>query len=437
MTNSRSTKSALFTSVVAILLCCTMLLGTTFAWFTDTATSSGNKIQAGTLDVDLLVYDENSTAADKFVSVANSTEPIFNYTLWEPGYTQVETMKIANLGNLALKYQLNVVAKDVDTTAVHNLADVIDVYMCFGPNTATNASTITAAKEAGPAGTNGWWYCGTLTEMMTKSEGFTQGKLLPADDPNATADLANGIAVGEATATVALHMQETAGNEYQNLSLGNVDINLVATQWTYEKDGMGDNLYDANASLDGIVANKPLAKVTKLSGAEPYSVNATDGIGGAANILPLDVAYQFEPTLSHAEVLTNEYKDWHADFVVYANKDVEAESIALAGYYDFWCSLNNDNWVSFKNPNAVAEGEAIRLVKDGIGVTVSYEEICKYGNDGIGFQCGAADLTGSNTGTTMTVELRLYETDRNLGNYSEFASETGNYIIVGTFNYTF
>ena len=58
MTNSRSTKSALFTSVVAILLCCTMLLGTTFAWFTDTATSSGNRIQAGTLDVDLLVYDE-------------------------------------------------------------------------------------------------------------------------------------------------------------------------------------------------------------------------------------------------------------------------------------------------------------------------------------------------------------------------------------------
>ncbi len=53
MTNAKSTKRALLSSVVALLLCFSMLLGTTFAWFTDSATSAGNKIQAGTLDVQL------------------------------------------------------------------------------------------------------------------------------------------------------------------------------------------------------------------------------------------------------------------------------------------------------------------------------------------------------------------------------------------------
>ena len=92
MTNSRSTKSALLTSVVAILLCCTMLLGTTFAWFTDTATSANNVIKAGNLDVDLLVYTDTDPSENgvkmEYVSIEDESmkdTPIFNYALWEPG----------------------------------------------------------------------------------------------------------------------------------------------------------------------------------------------------------------------------------------------------------------------------------------------------------------------------------------------------------------
>jgi predicted ribosomally synthesized peptide with SipW-like signal peptide len=52
-----STKSALFTSFMAVVLCCAMLLGTTFAWFTDTVTTTNNIIQSGALDVEFKYYD--------------------------------------------------------------------------------------------------------------------------------------------------------------------------------------------------------------------------------------------------------------------------------------------------------------------------------------------------------------------------------------------
>lgn len=443
MTNSRSTKSALFTSVVAILLCCTMLLGTTFAWFTDTAQSSGNKIQAGTLDVDLLVYDENSTAADKFDSVANSTEPIFNYTLWEPGYTQVETMKIANLGNLALKYQLNVVAKDVDTTAVHNLADVIDVYMAFGQQTPTKFADITEA--------NGWWKCGTLAQLMDNPNGFTQGKLLPkdADTTGITLGGENGILVGDVTTTIALHMQESAGNEYQNLSLGNVDINLVATQWTYEADNF-DNQYDADASLDGIVASKPLASVTASTEKEVKAVNFEDW--NNPYDLKLDVAYQFLPTQTAEQAENHPYEWWNADFVISADKDVELKNIALAGYYSIFGDLITDgSWVVLRSDSGtVNAGEEVRLV-EYMGSYVNYKELCRYSFEDLegnpitnpadqGFLCGVADVSGTNAlaGTTITVELRMYEVenaDSDSGSHPEKVD--GESFTVATYKYTF
>jgi SipW-cognate class signal peptide len=57
MTNSKSIKRALILSILLIVVCVSMLIGTTFAWFTDTAETSVNTIQAGTLDVALQMYD--------------------------------------------------------------------------------------------------------------------------------------------------------------------------------------------------------------------------------------------------------------------------------------------------------------------------------------------------------------------------------------------
>ena len=61
MTSSKSTKRALIFSTLAILMCVAMLIGTTFAWFTDTASTGVNKIQAGNLDVKLMYSTDMQT----------------------------------------------------------------------------------------------------------------------------------------------------------------------------------------------------------------------------------------------------------------------------------------------------------------------------------------------------------------------------------------
>ena len=107
MTNKKTTKRALMMSVVSLFLCFTMLLGTTYAWFTDSVTSSGNKIMAGTLDIDLFMHNEDGTV----VEITDAKEPLFgtaalaqdsNNTLWEPGKTQVVYLSLVNNGTLDL-----------------------------------------------------------------------------------------------------------------------------------------------------------------------------------------------------------------------------------------------------------------------------------------------------------------------------------------------
>ena len=49
-----------------MVTCLTMLIGTTFAWFTDTASTAVNKIQSGTLKVDIVKVDENGNAGEVF-----------------------------------------------------------------------------------------------------------------------------------------------------------------------------------------------------------------------------------------------------------------------------------------------------------------------------------------------------------------------------------
>ena len=104
MTNKKSTKRALLVSLLAMLLSVTMLVGTTFAWFTDSVTSSGNIIKSGTLDLEVSVADEIDGT---YTSIEGT--PVFNYENWEPGYTTVKFIKIQNIGSLAFKSALNII----------------------------------------------------------------------------------------------------------------------------------------------------------------------------------------------------------------------------------------------------------------------------------------------------------------------------------------
>ena len=196
MKSKKTVRKALWMSVLSIALCLTMLVGTTFAWFTDTASTAVNKIQSGTLKVDIV--DKNGTSIKggtmNFVNANGS-----NDILWEPGVTFKTTgFKVKNIGNLALKFKLAING----ATGNSELLQVI---------------TFSVVNKEG-------------TEI--KLDSF-EGHLNKKDDVSDELYIQG-------------HMVETAGNNYQGKFLEGVGITVYATQDTVENDSFG-NTYDANA----------------------------------------------------------------------------------------------------------------------------------------------------------------------------------------------
>ena len=430
MTNLRNTKRALLSSVVALCICFSMLLGTTFAWFTDSVTSSGNIIQAGDLEVTMEFANGTTDPANTQWTDADGVA-IFNYDLWEPGYVEVKHIKISNEGNLALKYYVTIQANGAAT----DLAEVIDVYYVDPAVQVTRREQLNQLPAENKLG--------TLKQVLAGMADTASGVLLAGEND---------------TITIALKMQESAGDEYQEKSIGtSFSIKLVATQYDYEEDSFGKD-YDADV-LDprdpqaNVVLADPNEQIifTHDDGSEAVIVDndlainyylATDGLNlgnAVAETGNLSVGFQFKPTTSAEDVENSEYKYWHADFVVSADKDIPAEALALAGYYEAWChGLTDHNWIALASTSVIAEGTQIRLVET-LGTTVNWEEICQFGNDGLGFVCGLLDLSnGQLAGTTITVELRIYETtgDPNTPDGPKNI-ETGVYYTVGTYTYTF
>ena len=435
MKKTYSTKKALIASILAMCMCFTMLVGTTFAWFTDAVTSDGNIIKTGTLDVTMEWTDgSNDPEAAATVWKDASKGAMFDYANWEPGYAVARHIKVSNVGTLALNYQMRIVANGI----VSKLADVIDVYY-FDEDKAAVRDDLNSAN-----------YLGTLTEVLGTEKHLSKKVYgsLKAGDP---ADVH----------TIILKMQESADNKYQNMDLGcTFSVELIATQMASEADSF-DNKYDEQAPI----ADIPAALVRPL---ENLNIVTVDGP------MTLNAGYQFQPTMGRPEDATmmepeeekghlpydpensvenSAYRYWHADFVVKADRDVPANSIVLAGYYSLFGDLVTDGkWVPMTSDTDIAAETEIRLVSaladmTNTAITVSYNDLCLYGNDGKGFQCGlAANDAIALAGTTITVELRMYETPAQgacaIGGgctHPGEECETGaeNYITVGTFTYTF
>ena len=199
MNNTKTTKRALLSSVMAMLICITMLIGTTFAWFTDSASTAVNKIQAGKLEVQLL--DENNNSLEgRSLAWQKAAGHENDEVLWEPGCTyNLQSFKIKNNGNLALKYKIVISGIVGDA----ELLEAID-FTVSGVGGATTAADL---------------------------NGF-EGKLAA----NSTTD----------AITITGDMKESAGNEYQGKSIDGIGITVVATQDTVEYDSNG-NTYDERA----------------------------------------------------------------------------------------------------------------------------------------------------------------------------------------------
>ena len=250
------------TALVATLVLTVMLsvTGGTIAWFTDSVTSASTIVQSGTLDVEMSWSDtQNGTYTDA------SKGAIFNHQLWEPGYTDVKYIKIENKGNLAFKYQIKVIPTVAKSGDEAYLGDVIDVYYKVVDDSFDEPKSAADVKA--------WNYVSNVTGTMNVAEDAVHGAML--DDQK------------ELTVALALHMQESAGNEYQNKSVGDgFVVKLLATQYTHEEDSFNDQ-YDAGATY-------PSAAV--IPGTEDFK----DALAGAEENAPLvmtltgDITYDTE-----------------------------------------------------------------------------------------------------------------------------------------------
>ena len=248
MTSSKSTKRALITSALAILMCAAMLIGTTFAWFTDTASTGVNKIVSGNLKVDIIGADSDSHIEKlNFTKAAVTDAEAGAEILWEPGCRYLtEGFRIANKGNLALKWKAQVNKGATAANANHaDLLDVIDFYLV-------------TSKDANDMGTALDEFSGKLEKNATSGVYYIKGV-----------------------------MKTTAGNDYQGLTLDGISITVVATQDTVENDSF-NNQYDKDAEYPILVTTGDQLQATVNNATAPVNIVLTNSITTNNFVIPAD-----------------------------------------------------------------------------------------------------------------------------------------------------
>ncbi len=258
--NSKNTKKALLTSVLAMAVCLAMLVGSTFAWFTDTATTGINKIQSGNLDVEL----EYSKDFAEWKKVDNTTKVFEDSTEWEPGRTEIVYLRVKNAGNLALKYTLG----------------LGNIYESKGKNVAGNFYFLSnfvkmGAVEATAAFENRAAAIGAVEPVADTFKALGEKGVVGAT-------LNSGAAK---TYAMVVYMPTEVGNEANpknkdpywaaKLSFG---VSVNASQATVENDSF-DNMYDAKAPT-------VFAKFSTQAGAHEITENMqANGRTGAVEAL--------------------------------------------------------------------------------------------------------------------------------------------------------
>lgn len=223
-----STKRALLMSVLSLVLCFTMLLGTTFAWFTDSVTSGRNVIMAGNLDIELEYYDADS---DKFKAVNENVKLFNDNALWEPGYTEVAYLKVSNAGDLALKYQLYATVFNETVGKTKDGADIkLSDFLVFKVLDIDEATVGTYTRETAQAAAG--------EAMGLKSH---KGETRQLTDKGDAHYVALVIYMPEEVENAANHN----GTDVPSIELG---VRVQATQLGYESDAFDDG-YDDNAGI--------------------------------------------------------------------------------------------------------------------------------------------------------------------------------------------
>ncbi len=253
MTKSYSTKRSLITSVIALMLCFSMLLGTTFAWFTDSVTSANNIITSGNLDVEFDYWN-----GSEWKTVKDASEILAN-NLWEPGVTEVAYLRVTNKGSLALKYQLgvNIVSEKAGVNVAGQELKLSD-YIYFDVAEVNGETEAYANREAAMA---------IATETTKISAGYSkEATMLKGDAPHYLA--------------LVVYMPETVGNEanHNGTDVPQIDLglNVLATQVEAELDSFGND-YDKDSTYPKTMVATKEANVAATVNTENVSINIPAG----------------------------------------------------------------------------------------------------------------------------------------------------------------
>ncbi len=345
MMKTKSTKRALLSSVLALVLCVSMLIGSTFAWFTDNVTSGNNIIKSGNLDIVL----EYSTDGDIWNTVDATTKVFNDEALWEPGHREVVMFRVRNAGTLHLKYELL-------TTVIEEKGSVNVYGDEFKLSDHLTLEALAYAKEGLGfeemvenffASRNPWF----------KMDKFEFGQNMKV--ANAVQEMAPGY---EHYYFVAITMPETVGNE-ANYATGNdapyinFAINLVATQYTAEKDSF-DNQYDADAEYPAYINTQKELDAAIASGEKTIQL----GIG--TFVIPQTPADGYEfigvspeatkivPATEGGRILTGTLND-----LTIKNASLEGGS----GDVLRWAYGTEGKTVTFENCNLIAKGYTVHF----------------------------------------------------------------------------
>ncbi len=317
----KSTKKSLLISILSICLCVAMLLGTTYAWFTDSVQSGINTIQAGNLDVEL--YHANPKLIEEkgeMEKVTADTKLFTNVELWEPGAFAMEVLSVANEGNLALKYNLNFNFDNETKVDGHGLSEVLKV-------------GVLTMEEQTPLETREQFvsYLNEYDKWQPLAS-FSESGNLVAEDENSWS-----------TKMYVIYWEPGENDNLYNMNNGNKDetltidlgVNLVATQDTVEADSF-DNQYDAGTVIPTLVSEKVEEDKDTVLKDNKNGIKVTVPAGGSGDATTLNLF--IEPTDKPANIVVTSNQGYKS--VEVTLKDQNGKKVSSSGDLLYIAEIN-------------------------------------------------------------------------------------------------
>lgn len=428
-----------FTSLLSLVLCVSMFLGTSYAWFSSEVNNTANEIYIGILDADLRLVKNDTVQSLKG---ADAPKIFTDNVKWEPGYTAVETLQVVNQGDLTFNYELKFISEDEVLNS--GLASLFEVYVC---NT-TNRTVELTNFEAIQKDEANWTRIGNLEEILTDSislfegEMITVGKVKPTETSQ-PAEAAQAEEIGKTTPKwnedgtdtyiIALHMKDDVQSEVNGKSIMGeklkLNVKLIAYQRgsETEKDGFGNQNYDNNVtvvrdakSLESALrngGNTQLITNVKIGNVEDR-VTMDGGVlygngkeiaynGGRVNDGSVGVVTTSGGTIK--DLTINGGEDGRALYVTTLASDLNVSDCTFSGAYAF--NLNSatvtDHTINFTNTTFKSWTSYANVMSSANFTGCTFEAVLKPYGDTVLTDCvfsgGKLDVSALENGETITL----------------------------------